>query len=149
MRAVILGLAIAVAATPALGAVNNRDIRATVDAYAKAITVGDPAKSSGFCEARSTVVDEFAPHLWTGAGCAGWAKSFVAMERNEGISACTASVGPKGNVVVEGATAYAVYPATVNCTRRGKPLADPGVWTFVLHKGAAGWKIASWTWSTQ
>ncbi len=149
MRAVILGLAMAVAASPALGAVNNRDVRATVESYAKAITVGDPSKSPSFCEANSTVVDEFAPHLWTGAGCSGWAKSFVAMEHREGISACTAAVGPKGNVTIEGATAYAVYPTTVSCTKKGKLFADHGIWTFVMHKGAGGWKIASWTWSTR
>lgn len=146
MRAIILGAAIAAAASPALGAVNNRDIRSTVEAYAR-ITLTDPLHSAGFCEAQSTVVDEFPPHLWSGAGCAGWAKSFVAMARQEGISACTASVGPKGKLSVEGEVAYAVYPATVSCKRQGKPFADHGIWTFVLHKGGAGWKIASWTWS--
>ena len=148
MRAVILAAAVAAAASPALGAVNNRDVRSTVEAYAK-VTLGDPMHSAGFCEAESTVVDEFAPHLWRGNGCAGWAKSFAVMARHEGISACTAAVGAKGKVTVEGDLAYAVYPATVSCTKSGKPFADHGVWTFVLHKGGAGWKIASWTWSTQ
>ncbi len=146
MRAVILGLAIAVAASPASAAVNNRDVRSTVEAYAR-ITLTDPLRSAGYCEADSTVVDEFAPHLWRGAGCANWAKSFVAMERQEGIAACSAAVGAKGKVTVEGDVAYAVYPATVSCTRHGKAFADHGVWTFVMHKGGAGWKIASWTWS--
>ncbi len=149
MRAVILVAAIAVTASPALGAVNNRDIRTTAESYARATMAPDPTKSAAFCEAESTVVDEFAPHIWRGAGCASWAKSFVAMSRQQGISACTAAVGAKGKVSVEGDVAYAVYPATVSCMRQGKPFADHGLWTFVMHKGAAGWKIASWTWSTQ
>ena len=149
MRAVILGAAIAVAASPALGAVNNRDIRATAEGYARATMLADPTPSAGFCEAESTVVDEFAPHLWRGAGCANWARDFVAMARQQGIGACKAAVGAKGKVTVEGDVAYAVYPATVSCTRHGKPFTDHGLWTFVMHKGRPGWKIASWTWSTQ
>ena len=148
MRAVMLAAVVAVAASPALGAVNNRDIRAAVDTYAQA-TVGDTIKSASLCDANSTVVDEFAPHLWRGAGCAAWAKDFVAMERREGITACKVALGPKGAVVAETDTAYAVYPATVSCLKRGKPFADHGEWTLVLHKVGSAWKVASWTWSAQ
>jgi hypothetical protein len=148
MRAVILGLAVAVAASPALGAVNNRDIRATVEAYAQA-TIADTIKSSSYCEANSTVVDEFAPHVWRGTGCADWAKAFVAMTHQEGITACKVALGPKGKVTAETNAAYAVYPATFNCLRQGKPFVDQGLWTLVLHKGDAGWKVSSWTWAAQ
>ena len=147
MRAVILGAAIAIAASPALGAANNNaDVRAVVEGYGR-ITMADPAKSASFCEPQSTVVDEFAPHLWRGNGCAAWARDFMAMSRKQGIGACKLAVGAKEKVMVEGAVAYAVYPATVSCTRQGKPFADQGVWTFVMHKGGTGWKIASWSWS--
>ena len=147
MRAVILGAAIAVAASPALGAVNNRDVRATVEAYGKATMLADPTPSAAFCEADSTVVDEFAPHIWRGNGCAAWAKAFAAMAHQQGISACKLAIGAKGNVMIEGGVAYAVYPATVSCLKKGKPFADQGHWTMVLHKAKADWKIASWTWS--
>lgn len=148
MRAVILGAAIAAAASPALSAANsNGDIRAVVEAYGRATMMADPTKSASFCEAQSTVVDEFAPHLWRGAGCAAWARDFMAMSHKEHIGACKLTVGAKEKVMVEGQVAYAVYPATVSCTRQGKPFADQGVWTFVMHKGGTGWKIASWSWS--
>jgi hypothetical protein len=50
-------------------------------------------------------------------------------------------------VDVNGSRAYVVVPATYTYKQHGKPVTEDGsVWTLVLQKSGADWKIAGWSW---
>ena len=40
-----------------------------------------------------------------------------------------------------------VMPTTYLYKEHGKPLAEEGQMTFVLHVEAGSWKISGWTWT--
>ena len=50
---------------------------------------------------------------------------------------------------VTGDRAYVVMAANYTFKQKRKPMAEPGsIFTFGLQKGANGWMITGWTWST-
>ncbi len=148
MRAVILGAAIAMAASPALAA-GNGEITAVVKQYGHGVAAGD-AKSSALCTSPAVVIDDFAPHVWQGPNaCADWQAGLNAMIKKAGMTDAKVSIGPAKHLQVTGDVAYAVYPAVFSFKMKGKPQKEPGVWAFALKKSAAGWRISGWSWASQ
>ena len=48
---------------------------------------------------------------------------------------------------IEGDLAYVIVPTVYDYKDHGRATTEEGQMTFVLHGGAAGWKITAWTWS--
>lgn len=147
MRALILGAtALALAAGPALAS-DRTEILGTIDKYAHAFNAGDKSGAS-LCEANASIIDDFPPHVWSGASaCATWFGAVQANFRHAGITDGKVALGKSGHLTITGDVAYGVYPSVVSYRLKGKPVKDRGVWTFAMHKGATGWRIAAWTWS--
>jgi len=140
MRALLLAAALAVIAVPA-AASDKSDIEALVTAYNKDFAAGD-------CAPQSAIIDEFAPHAWQGAtACADWLAAFNADSKANAITDAVVTIGKPAQIAVNGDRAYAVYAARYDFKKKGKPVAEKGVWTFAFEKQAGGWKIAAWTWS--
>ncbi|MFN1222457.1 hypothetical protein, partial [Enterococcus faecium] len=49
--------------------------------------------------------------------------------------------------MITGDHAYVVVPAVYSFTQRGTKMAEQAQITFVLARGADGWKITDWTWT--
>jgi SnoaL-like domain len=95
-----------------------------------------------------TIVDEFAPHRWTGPKAAqAWAAEYDRHAQATGISDGIVKYGEPTRSEVEGDVAYVIVPTVYNYKQHGQATSEEGQMTFVLHQGRGVWKIRSWTWS--
>ena len=140
MHKIILAAALAAVTTPAFAS-DQSDIAAVVKGY-------NAAFAPSYCAAGAAIIDDFAPHVWTGAtACKDWATSFAADSKANGITDGLVTPGKAERIQVEGDRGYAVYPATYDYKLKGKPVHETGTWTFAFQKLSGGWKITGWSWS--
>jgi ketosteroid isomerase-like protein len=119
-------------------------VNAFLDAFNKADTKGIAAT----CTSPAFVLDDFPPHTWSGAtACGDWANAFVAFAKAQVFTDNAVTVGKPLYDAVTGDRAYVVLDATYTYKDHGKPVKEAGVWTLVLKKTAAGWRIAAWAWA--
>jgi SnoaL-like domain len=112
---------------------NSGDVKSAYAAYA----AGD-----------ITIVDEFAPHSWTGPHAPQeWAADYEKNAKATGVSEGIVKYGAPTRTEVEHDAAYVIVPTTYLYKEHGKPLQEEGQMTFVLHSQGGAWKISSWTWS--
>ena len=149
MRTAVLILACILAATPAL-ADDKADVLATAKVYVDDFNKGDIAAASALCTGQAVIIDDFAPHIWQGAtACADWAAAFDANAKAQGIADPKVAIGKPKALSATGDRAYAVLPAHYTYKQNGKPVNEPGLWTFSLQKLGAGWRIAGWAWASE
>jgi hypothetical protein len=149
MRTAILVLAGVLAATPAF-ADDKSDVLATAKAYVDDFNKGDTAAASALCTGQAVVIDDFAPHIWQGAtACADWAAALEAFAKMQGITDSKVATGKPKALSTTGDRAYAVLPAKYTYKQHGKPVNEPGLWTFSMQKLDAGWRITGWSWASE
>ena len=94
------------------------------------------------------IVDEFAPHVWTGDGSPQrWLDDYAKDAKANGITGGRIDYGKPLQATSDGATAYVVLPTTYRFLQKGAKMAEPGSMTFVVKHVGGDWKIASWTYS--
>jgi len=152
MRMTMGAFAIAFAAVSmtaiAAPASDETDVVAVVSHYGDSFNKGDVTAANTDCAPQVTIIDNFAPYIWQGAtACADWSRADAADEVRQGISAGVVSFSKPWQARVTGDRAYVVEPATYTYLQKGQKMAEPGIWTFTLQKGAAGWRITAWTWA--
>lgn len=95
-----------------------------------------------------TIVDEFAPHLWTGPDAAHqWADAYDKHAQATGVTDGTVTYGAPTRTEVDGDFAYVILPAVYLYKEHGKPIREEGQVTAVLNREGGAWKIRGWTWS--
>lgn len=131
----------ALAATPDL----TKPIRQFIDGF----NSGDTKSAyAAFASGDITIVDEFAPHLWTGPKAAqDWAADYDTHAQASGVSDGSVKYGTPTRTDVTGDLAYVIVPTTYLYKERGQAMIERGQMTFVLHAEQGGWKIRSWTWT--
>ena len=151
----IIGLAVAVlsvaqiaasAQTPPSG---TADVMAVVRQFVDGFNKGDLKMLSSACAEEVSIIDEFPPHEWHGAGaCAKWSSDFDADAKKNGITDGFVTLGKPSHVDVTGDRAYVVGPADYAYKLKGKPVKEVGsIFTLALQKGSAGWRITGWAWA--
>ena len=154
MRAAILILAGTIlsgtwTAAPAL-ADDKSDVLAATKAYADDFNKGDMAAAAALCANPAVVIDDFAPHIWQGpTACADWAAALAAFARTEGDTDAHVTTAKPKALTVTGDRAYAVLPAHYSYKQKGKPVNEPGLWTFSMQKVDGGWRITGWSWASE
>ena len=120
-------------------------IRQVTDAFAKL----DMKAIKALHVAAPAINDEFAPFHWSGANAFDtWSAALGKSEAVEGISGGQMAIAAPIREVVTGDRAYVVAPATYTFKQKGVTMRETAQFTFILSKEAAGWKIASWTWTS-
>ncbi|MDE1916296.1 MAG: nuclear transport factor 2 family protein [Sphingomonadales bacterium] len=99
---------------------------------------------AAFAPGDVTIVDEFAPHLWTGPDAPkAWLAAYAATGQSDGHI----QYGRPARAEIEADAAYVIIPTRYTYKDHGAMMMEEGQMTYVLvHEGAA-WKIRSWTWS--
>lgn len=130
-------------------AADKDDIVATVHQFADNLDAKTIDKALAACDSPASIIDEFPPHVWTGAtACADWAKAFAEYNEKNSITDAVAKIGAPWSVDVDGDRAYVVAPATYSYKQHGKVGKElHAVFTAAFRKTDAGWRIAAWTWS--
>lgn len=108
----------------------------------------DPKPALAMCAKMTAVVDEFAPHLWTGPdACAHWYAAFGAWAKAEGVDGDKVTLGPAIVSEVDGDTAYVVFAATETWTHAGAPMSEPAHLAYTMRKEGGGWILTSMAWA--
>jgi len=125
------------------------DVLAPIHQFVDGFNKGDVKSALGACAEETSIIDEFPPHEWHGAGaCAKWADDYVANAKKDAITDGVVKLHKPARVTVSGDRAYVVVPSDYSWKQKGKPMQETrAAFSFALSKGAGGWKIIAWTWS--
>ena len=94
------------------------------------------------------IIDEFAPHAWSGAGSPKrWLDDYAKDATANGVTGGRVDYGQPLQARSDGTTAYVVLPTTYRFMQKGVKMAEPSSMTFVMKRQGNGWTITSWTYS--
>jgi hypothetical protein len=149
MNRILVALAVAVLAAGPAAATEKTDVMKPLYQFIDGFNKGDVKAALGACAEQTSIIDEFPPHEWHGAGaCATWANDFEADAKKNGITDGVVTLGSPRHVDIMGDRAYVVVPANYAFKQKGKPAKETGsMLTVALQKGAAGWRMTGWAWT--
>ena len=150
MRRAFIALAFAALLhIPAAGQDNKAAVVKTVQGFVDAFNRGDTKTAAGLCAVQTSIIDEFPPYEWTGAGgCAKWMTAYDADAKKNAITDGAVTLGSPRHVDIAGDRAYVVVPADYAFKQKGKPVKETGsTLTIVLRKSGAAWRLSAWSWS--
>ena len=149
MKKTILIVLTSILLAPAAMAAAARDVTAPIRQFIDGFNSGDTKSAfAAYATGSIIIVDEFAPHRWLGPHAAQqWATDYEKHAQATGVSDGQVKYGAPTRTEIEGDVAYVIIPTTYLYKEHGKPTAEEGEMTFVLHAEAGDWKISGWTWS--
>lgn len=119
-------------------------IRQFIDSFNKA----DMKAAAATHATDVVIIDEPAPHLWRGPGAFGaWGGDLGKDSASRGRTEESVTIGAATREEVAGDSAYVIVPATYAFKEKGVAMREVAQMTFILKRGAGGWKIAAWTWT--
>jgi hypothetical protein len=109
---------------------------------------GDAMKA---CASNTAITDELPPYFWQGAtACKDWFADFGVFSKKNDLTFEKVTLGTPTKTMVDGDHAYLVTPATFAFKIGDKHQVEKGAkLTAALTKGADGWTVTSWTWTTK
>lgn len=148
MKALIPLTAAAVLLSASAANAGDTAVEATIQKFGEAFNKGDVATAKALHVAAPIIIDEVAPHIWTGAGAFdGWLADLGKSEAAEGKTDAVVSLSTPTREVVSGDHAYVIVPSTYTYKQKGGTYRAVAQMTFVLAKDTSGWKIQTWTWT--
>jgi hypothetical protein len=122
---------------------------ATINQAVRAFNAGDYKGWAAACASPAQIIDDFPPHVWSGASaCGDWVAAFEAMTKKQKFSNMTVAFGTPTTNAVTGNVAYVVLPASLHYNANRKPVKMTGaVMTIALKKTSAGWLMTGWAWA--
>jgi ketosteroid isomerase-like protein len=149
MRKLALASALAVFVMSPAVASEETDVLAPIHQFVEGFNKGDAKSALAACAEETSIIDEFAPHEWHGAGaCAKWADDYMANAKKDDITDGVVTLRKPSHVTVSGDRAYVVVPSDYTWKQKGKAMKETrAAFAFALKKGAGGWKIVGWSWA--
>ena len=128
---------------------DKTEVMAAVHQFADGFNKGDTKAILAACAEQTSIIDDFPPHEWHGAGaCAKWLEDYAANAKMDGITDGVVTLGKPWHVDVTADHAYVVVPTNYTFKQKGKPAKETGsIFTLVLQKSAAGWRVTGWAWA--
>ena len=151
MNKTLVSIVLLALTTPPALASDQSDVTSAVRKFVDAINHGDEKATAAICADETSIVDEFPPHEWHGAGaCLRWMADYGTDAEKNGITDGFVTLGEPRHVDVAGDLAYAVFPADYAFKQKGAPVKETGsTFTLALQKSATGWRITGWAWGKQ
>jgi ketosteroid isomerase-like protein len=148
MRAFLGVLCLGLASAGAVQAATASGPAAVVRQFIDTFNKGDVNGAAATHTASATIIDEVAPHIWTGDGAVkAWAADLEKNDKAAGISGETVKLGKAIRTQIDGDTGYVVIPATYTYKQHGKAMVETASMTYALRKDADAWKITGWSWN--
>jgi hypothetical protein len=124
-------------------------VLAPINQFVDGFNKGDTKMAVAACADETSILDEFPPHEWHGAGaCARWLSDFDADAKKNGITDGVVTLGKASHVDISSDYAYVVIPANYTFKQKGKTVSEVGsIITLSLQKGPTGWRITGWAWA--
>jgi len=122
---------------------------AVIHQFVDGFNKGDTKSVISTCADQTSILDEFSPYEWHGAGaCAKWVSDFEIDAKKNGITDGAVTLSKPSHVDITADRAYVVIPADYAFKQKGKPVKESGsIITLTLQKGQAGWRITGWAWA--
>lgn len=141
-------IALLTATAPALAAPASdpaQPLRTFLDSFNK----GDErAAYAAYAKGSIAIIDEFAPHAWSGRNAPrAWAAEYNRHAKATGVTEGRVTYGAPTRVETADDLAYVVLPTVYLYKENGRPTAEEGSLTGVIHREGGTWKIRAWTWS--
>ncbi len=145
----MLLLATVFACPAALAAPADGDVTAVIHKTIDTFNSGDlKALKSMFATGSLSIVDEYAPHLWSGPDAyKNWLEAYAKDAKATGLSDPSLTFNEPTRSQIDGKTAYVIMPTVFTWKAKGAPLVEEAQMTFVLNQTSAGWKIRAMTWT--
>lgn len=151
MRKVMIAIAVALVTAGTLFAADKTEranVLAAVTRLVDAFNKGDSNAVIAGGTDEMSIIDEFAPYEWHGAGtCAKWLADYDANAKKNGITDGVVTLGKTRHVDVDGDRAYVVVSTGYTWKEYGKAKKESAVWTLTLQKGKNGWLLTGWCWA--
>ena len=149
MRGILVALAVVVCAAGQTSESAKNAVMATVHQFVDGFNKGDTKTAAAACADQASIIDEFPPHEWHGAGaCAKWMSDYDANAKKDGITDGIVMLGEPWHVDVTADRAYVVIPVNYTFKTNGKPMKETAsIITLALRKAPGGWRITGWAWS--
>jgi ketosteroid isomerase-like protein len=149
MKQLLAVFAVAVLVAGATYASDEADVMATLKGFVTAFNAGDTTAAANACAAETSIIDEFPPHEWHGAGaCMKWMHDWSADADKNGITDAVVALGKPTHVDVTGKVAYVVAPADYTFKMKGKTVKERGsILAVSFIKTDNGWKMTGWSWA--
>jgi len=150
MLKIILASTFLVTATLS-SAAESPDVMGPVHQFFDSLNRGDMDGAMKACSSNTAITDEFAPFFWQGAtACKDWFADFGVFSKKNNFAFEKVTLGKPAQSMADGDHAYVVVPVSLAFKISGKPQVEKGSkFTAVLTKGADGWVVTSWTWTTK
>ncbi len=144
----ILPLALALSLAAPAQAGPAEDATAAVTNWLDKFNAGDVAAFHAAHAPGAVIVDEFGPHLWTGANASQrWIEDFGKDATAGGITEPRLDYAAPIRASASNDTAYIILPTIYRMKQGGKAKSAAGTMTFVMTRTGNEWKIASWTYA--
>lgn len=149
MHTILIALGLTALVQSTAAGPDKTAVMATVHQFVDAFNKGDRKTAAAACADQTSIIDEFPPYEWHGAGgCAKWMNDYDADAKKNGITDGIATLGAPKHIDITAERAYVVVPADYTCKQQGKAVKETGsILTVALQKVAAGWRITGWAWT--
>jgi ketosteroid isomerase-like protein len=148
MYRILVALSAGILLAGPAAAADKAGVMSVVRHWEAAFNQGDMQSMAAICTDQASIIDDFPPHVWTGAGaCTRWASDFQNFVKTTGSSDQAVTVGKPWHIEVTADLAYVVAPTNYSFKHKGKPVQQGGVVTIALQKSSAGWQVIGWAWA--
>lgn len=146
---ILLGLAFTFVIALPVAATDKTDVITTVNKFVEGFNKGDIKALTATCADQASIIDEFPPYEWHGAGaCAKWTDDYGADAKKNGITDGGVTLGTPRHVDIVGDRAYVVVPANYKFKQNGKAAQEIGsTLTIALQKSDGAWRMTGWAWA--
>ncbi len=135
-------------AAPAFAQKVDPEVMVPITKFVNAFNKGDMAAAAATATPEAYIIDEFPPHLWTGAKAMdAWATDYGKNASATGVTEGIVTISKPTRYVAEKDHAYVIVPAVYTYKEKDVPMIEKGQLTISLRHAADGWKITAWTWS--
>ncbi len=128
----------------------QEEVLTVVNRFVDGFNKSDAKAVAASCAEQTSIIDEFPPHEWHGAGaCLKWMTDFAAFAKKNDITPGPVTLGKPSHVDVTGDLAYVVIPSNYTFKQKGvAKREDAAAFTFVVHKDKGEWRLIGWSWAT-
>lgn len=149
MKQAVIALLALVLSAPAVIPATGDDLAAPIRQFIDGFNSGDVQSAfATYASGSITIVDEFAPHIWTGPNAAHeWADAYDKHAQATGVTDGKVTYGKPTRIEADADTAYVIMPTVYLYKEHSKPVKEEGQITAVLNRESGAWKMRGWTWS--
>jgi hypothetical protein len=149
MLKILVALALVFLAAGPAAASEKTDVMVLVHQFVDGFNKGDTKTALAACADQTSIIDEFPPYEWHGAGaCSKWMNDYDADAKKNGITDGIVMLGKPRHIDINEDRAYVVVPSNYTFKEKGKTVKETGsMLTLALQKGEIGWRITGWAWA--